>query len=124
MGRRYEEALAIWRGIGDEAEIANAHYNASFVHAVPRGGAADPSSVDPDAVGMRHIEAARDIYHEHRRRRGEANALWALGNYHYFPADPGSGVDDVREALEIFREVGDRTMEAWSRHMIGRRPAA
>jgi tetratricopeptide (TPR) repeat protein len=119
MGRRYEEALAIWEGIGDDAEIANAHYNASFIHAVPRGAAADPSSVDPESVGMRHIEAARDIYHRIGDRRGEANALWALGNYHYFHEDAGSGVVDVGSALQIFREVGDRTMEAWSLHMLG-----
>ncbi len=119
MGRRYDEALAIWEGIGDDAEIANAHYNASFIHAVPRGRVADPSSVDPEYVGMRHIEAARDIYHRIGDRRGEANALWALGNYHYFHEDSGSGVVDVGAALRIFREVGDRTMEAWSLHMLG-----
>ncbi|MEZ0239549.1 MAG: hypothetical protein ACAH65_02010, partial [Chloroflexota bacterium] len=68
---------------------------------------------------MRHIEAARDIYHRIGDRRGEANALWALGNYHYFHEDSGSGVVDVGAALQIFREVGDRTMEAWSLHMLG-----
>ena len=32
---------------------------------------------------------------------------------------PGNGVDEFREALEMFRRVGDLTMEAWSLHMLG-----
>jgi predicted ATPase len=118
MGRRYEEALALWESIGDDEEIANAHYNASFVHAVPRDAAAPEEFGDSERIGLAHIEAARDIFHRIGDKRGEANALWALGNYHYFHESPGSGVDQIREALAIFREVGDLTMEAWSLHML------
>jgi predicted ATPase/class 3 adenylate cyclase len=116
MGRRYDEALALWEQIGDVAEIANAHYNASFVHAVPQG--VDGGS-DAQQIGLRHIETARDLYHQIGDARGEANALWALGNYHYFRGDPGHGVDESRGALAIFRQVGDVTMEAWALHMLG-----
>ena len=42
-----------------------------------------------------------------------------MGNYRYFRRDPGLGIDENRQALEIFREVGDRTMEAWALHMLG-----
>ena len=119
MGRRYEEALALWESIGDEHEIANAHYNASFQHAVPRGVANPDVPEDVENVGLAHIEAALEIYHRIGDRRGEANALWALGNYHYFHESPGDGVEQFRLALELFREFGDRTMEAWSLHMLG-----
>ena len=96
MGRRYEEALALWESIGDEHEIANAHYNASFQHAVPRGVANPDVPDDVENVGLAHIEAALEIYHRIGDRRGEANALWALGNYHYFHESPGDGVEQFR----------------------------
>jgi predicted ATPase/class 3 adenylate cyclase len=119
MGRRYEEALALWESIGDEQEIANAHYNASFQHAVPRGASRPDVPADNERIGLAHVEAALAMYRQIGNRRGEANALWALGNYHYFHESPGDGVDQFQQALDIFREVGDRTMEAWSLHMLG-----
>ena len=123
MGRRYQEALDLWLAIGDDAELANAYYNASFQYAVPETtapGREDAiAAADPDRVGLGYIEQARDIYHRIGDRRGEANALWGLGNYHYFRGSPDQGVGEFRGALEIFRDVGDLTMEAWSLHMLG-----
>ena len=34
-------------------------------------------------------------------------------------ATRAAAIDEFRQALEIFREVGDRTMEAWALHMLG-----
>lgn len=50
---------------------------------------------------------------------GEANAVWGLGNYAYFRNRPGQGIAEFREALEMFRQTQDRTMEAWALHMLG-----
>ena len=66
-----------------------------------------------------YLERARDIFRRIGDRRGEGNAVWGLGNYLYFRAMPGNGVDQFRETLTIFREVGDLTMEAWGLHMLG-----
>jgi hypothetical protein len=74
---------------------------------------------DPEGIGLQYLERARDIYRRIGDRRGEANALWGLGNYHYFRGFEDHGVPEFRQALEIFREVGDLTMEAWSLHMLG-----
>ncbi|OGO56074.1 MAG: hypothetical protein A2Z32_02295 [Chloroflexi bacterium RBG_16_69_14] len=119
MGIHYEEALRLWQAIGDDAEIANAFYNASFQYNVPARAGHDVADTDAARVGLQYIEQARDIYHRIGDRRGEANTLWGLGNYHYFRGFPGHGVDDFRQALAMFREIGDRTMEAWSLHMLG-----
>ena len=54
-----------------------------------------------------------------RRRPRVANVRWGIGNKKYFSHDADSGVEDFRAALEGFRAVGDRTMEAWSLHMVG-----
>jgi predicted ATPase/class 3 adenylate cyclase len=119
MGRRYQEALDLWLGIGDEAEVANAYYNASFQYAVPQLATPGDSDPDPERIGLGFLEQARGIYHRIGDRRGEANTLWGIGNYGYFHSNPGSGVEDFRLALAMFREVGDLTMEAWSLHMVG-----
>ena len=62
---------------------------------------------------------SRDIYHELGDARGEANALWGLANYRYFQEYEDFGIDAASEALAKFRDIGDRTMEAWSLHMLG-----
>ena len=117
MSRRYREALELWLSIGDEAEIANAYYNASFEYAVPPTSSG--GNPDADGIGLGLVEEARRRYHALGDLRGEANALWALGNYHYFRNQAGNGVDEFREALAMFRRTQDLTMEAWALHMLG-----
>jgi predicted ATPase/class 3 adenylate cyclase len=117
MSSRYREALDLWLSIGDEAEIANAYYNASFTFAA--GTFLDGSDNDPDGVGLSYIEQARRRFHEIGDLHGEANALWALGNYRYFRNEGDNGVGEFREALDMFRRTEDLTMEAWALHMLG-----
>jgi hypothetical protein len=45
--------------------------------------------------------------------------LWGLGNYAYFHDTDDRGIEHFRDALDIFSGIGDRTMEAWSLHMLG-----
>jgi predicted ATPase/class 3 adenylate cyclase len=118
MAPCYTEALDRWLAIGDQVEIANAYYNVSFQYAVPDrlGGRAQ---TDTDRVGLVYLEKARDLYHKLGDKRGEANALWGMGNYRYFQEYEDLGIPAAAESLEMFREIGDRTMEAWSLHMLG-----
>jgi len=118
MGPRYDEALELWESIGDKAEIANAYYNASFQYAVPNE-LTKGTRIDVDRLGERYLRTSLELFREIGDRRGEANTLWGLGNYHYFQAYEDLGVPSFTEALDIFRSVGDRTMEAWSLHMRG-----
>jgi hypothetical protein len=119
MKEAYEEALSIWRSIGDKAELANALYNYSFSFSVSPDPAADPRLADPDGEGARALDEALALYREVGDRRGEANTLWGIGNARYFSDTEEAGTERFREALKIFREVGDVTMEAWSLHMLG-----
>ncbi len=112
MGAAYAEALEIWRGIGDKAEIANALYNDSFRFSI---------SADPDD-GDRGLEVMTDalaLYREIGDAHGEANALWGIGNNRYFQGRDDHGTSYFRKALEIFERTGDVTMRAWSLHMLG-----
>jgi predicted ATPase/class 3 adenylate cyclase len=113
----YREALEICLTLGDEAEIANAYYNASFTYTVP--GSTEAPDPDPEGVGLGYIEAARERFHRLGDLRGEANALWGLGNYYYFRNHTGNGIGEFRQALEMFRRTEDLTMEAWALHMLG-----
>jgi predicted ATPase/class 3 adenylate cyclase len=119
MKDAYAEALSIWRTVGDKAELANALYNYSFSFSVPADPTADPTTSDPDGHGARALEEALALYREVGDRRGEANALWGIGNARYFGDTEEAGTAYFRQALEIFREVADVTMEGWSLHMLG-----
>ncbi len=114
MAPAYNEALAIWEEVGDQREIVNALYNDSFQYSVT----VDPKESDPDHIGFRQMIRARDLAAEIGDERGHANALWGIGNYRYFHDDEDRGLSQFREALDIFRRIGDRTMEAWSLHML------
>ena len=118
MTPRYREALEIWQTLDDEAELANAFYNASFTYSTNVGfGPSDDA--DGDLTGLDYLERARDTFRRLGDRRGEGNALWGLGNYRYFRKFPRNGEEQFRETLTIFGEVGDLTMEAWALHMLG-----
>ncbi len=118
MTTAYEEALAIWLSIGDEREIANAYYNAAFTYSI--SAIAPGGNAGPEVIGLSYINQARERFHAVGDEVGEANALWALGNYHYFRRDPDNvGIGFFREALEIFQRHGDQTMAGWARHMLG-----
>ena len=119
MRQAYEEAVTIWREAGDKAELANALYNYSFVFSVPEDPTDTTSPVDPTGEGERTSDEALALYQELGDERGQANVLWGKGNKKYFSEQPDTGVDEFLDALQKFRKVGDRTMEAWSLHMAG-----
>jgi hypothetical protein len=114
MEPAYEEALRLWEAVGDRRQIANALYNDSFRYAV----STDPKGSDPDRRGFRQMGRARDLAAEVGDERGRANALWGIGNWLYFHDEDDRGVGQFEESLGIFRAIGDRTMEAWSLHML------
>jgi hypothetical protein len=113
----YAEAVTIWEGIGDDRELANAYYNASFSYAL------GPDNVfgtgDEDGTGRAYIREALAAFRRIGDPRGEANALWGLGTMYYFTDGEPEGEDEFRSALVLFREIGDRTMESWALHMLG-----
>jgi predicted ATPase/class 3 adenylate cyclase len=120
MRPAYEEAVALWRELGDKAELANALYNYSFVFSVPEDLSEGISTnTDPHGLGQRALDEALALYRELGDERGEANVLWGLGNKSYFANQVEAGARWFGDALEKFRRVGDRTMEAWSLHMLG-----
>jgi predicted ATPase/class 3 adenylate cyclase len=115
MGIAYAEALELWQATGDKREIANALYNDSFRYAVSETA----GERDPERLGYKQMHRARDLATEAGDERGRANALWGIGNWLYFHAAEDRGISQFDEAIVVFRRLGDRTMEAWSHHMLG-----
>ena len=97
-------------------EIANALYNDSFRYAVTGDPRAARSRTDrATSRWSRSRDLATEIGDEH----GRANALWGIGNYLYFHDADDGGIHDFEEALATSSgRIGDRTMEAWSHHML------
>jgi predicted ATPase/class 3 adenylate cyclase len=119
MRPAYAEAVEIWRALDSRAELANALYNYSFAFSVPEQPGGDVRNNDPTGEGARALEEALRLYEEIGDVRGVANVHWGMGNSQYFSDQGDGGVQHFHDALEGFREVGDRTMEAWSLHMVG-----
>ena len=119
MRTPYAEAVELWRAGGDDRELANALYNFSFCFSFATVQAARGGGTDPDRIAWAALDEALALYRKVGDEEGEANVLWGMGSYRYFGADPGAGADDFAAALTIHRRVGNRTMEAWSLHMLG-----
>jgi tetratricopeptide (TPR) repeat protein len=121
----YKEALELWRQIGDRREIANALYNRAYADAawIMGGQTGDATSA------KEMLDEALLIYRELGDIAGEANILWALGSFQFFGSQMLEAEATYREALALHQASNNRTMAAWSLHMLAlalvsqRRPA-
>jgi predicted ATPase/class 3 adenylate cyclase len=111
----YERALEIQRRIGDDAAVANALYNLSSSYIIDLDQLG--SGVDPR--GLEFVREALEIYRRLGDRHGEGRALWASMDAHIFDGRPDRAREIGHQVLPIFREVGDRFMEAWTDYMLG-----
>lgn len=111
----YERALEIQREIGDAAAVANALYNAASAYVL------DFQHVGRrvHSRGIAYLEEALDLYRGIGDRHGEGRVLWASLDVHILNGDYQSAREVGRNVLTIFREVGDRFMEAWTDYMLG-----
>jgi predicted ATPase/class 3 adenylate cyclase len=115
--RLYDDALRIWRDLGDRRETANALYNRAYADMIEvmEGGLAAADNVRD----LPRLDEALAIYRELGDVGGEANLLWALGSVHFFTANAGVAEGWYRQSLDLHRMAGNRSMEAWSLHMLG-----
>jgi predicted ATPase/class 3 adenylate cyclase len=114
--RLYDDALRLWREIGDKREIANALFNRSYADMIDiMEGRISPGDVLSSTPLM---DEALAIYRELGDPGGEGNILWGLGSFHYFTADASTAESWYHRSLALHRAAGNRTMEAWSLHML------
>jgi predicted ATPase len=121
--RWYDEALAIRRGQADPAdpatqrELANALYNRGYAYIAELMSSPDVDAL-PDPAARAMLEEALAIYRALGDRAGEADLLWGLGGYYLFSEEPGLAEPAFRQSIDLQRASGNRTMEAWSLHML------
>jgi predicted ATPase/class 3 adenylate cyclase len=110
----YSEALELWREIGDRREIANALYNRAYSDAAwIMGGRTGDASAAREL-----LQEALEIYRDLGDVEGEANILWAIGSFFFFANEMADAEATYRDALALHRAGKNRTMEAWSLHML------
>ena len=115
--RCYQVALEVWRAIGDKRELANALYNRAYSDAVLLMEGATPTDALTTAARDR-LDEALALYRELGDTAGEGHILWAIGSFHFFAEEMDKAESWFRQSLDKHREAGDRTMEAWSLHML------
>jgi len=114
--RWYDEELAVRRELGDMAGTANALYNRAYADMIFIMNRAASQELLASSRAM--LEEALELYRELHDTSGEGNVVWGLGSYSYFTADAVSAETWFRRALDLHRAAGNRTMEAWSLHML------
>jgi DNA-binding SARP family transcriptional activator/tetratricopeptide (TPR) repeat protein len=105
-----EQALAIFRSVGDRLGQANARY---LLGVVRQQSAAD----FPAATGL--LEQALVIFRSIGDRRGEANALSSMGAVRRLAGDYPEATAVLEQALDIFRGIGSLTGEANALRSLG-----
>ena len=113
----YDAALEEWRALGDRAEIANALYDRAYAEVIDvMAGRARPEAI---AIVRPMMGEALAIYEELGDQGGVGNVVWGIGSIEYFLAEAAGAERWYRRSLDLHRAAGDRTMEAWSLHMLG-----
>ncbi len=99
---RYEEALPLYRSIGDKLGEANCIQRLGNVHVA--------LSELPQARAR--YEEALPLYRSIGERVGEANCIQALGNVHGALSELPQARARYEEALPLYRSIGERVGEA------------
>ncbi len=106
----YDEALALWRQLGDERGIADALYDRFFPEYMR----------EQMENGRPFAEESLALAEKIGDRMAAANAKWALA------IDEGFRLEDhirartlLTEALETFRQEDDAFMQTWTLHVLG-----
>ena len=113
----YDEGLALARASGDPLRISNALYNLSFLFV---WGRVDKSLAERADTAEAEIEEALALARQVGDRGAIARCLWAMANTkNYLRNDFTASRASLREAIPIFRELGDFFGVAWALHGEG-----
>jgi predicted ATPase/class 3 adenylate cyclase len=107
--KHYQEALSIWREIGDKSGIAGALYDAGFQDLSPEGA----------KIARPAFEEAIALYKEVGDRHGEAKVNWGIGVFDIVAQQFETVADRLQPLIGIFRQAGDDFMVMWSLNQLG-----
>lgn len=107
--KQFEEALNLFKEIGDRAGAARAHLFIGYI----AGGLGNPEKA------VTEFSEALALYREMANRSGEGLSLTAMALWHSLNRDVERAIRMHREAIEIFRKIGDRQSEAIAINGLG-----
>lgn len=108
--RRFEEATALGRELGDRHGEAEGLYNSAF----------PPIHVGDLDAAARFVGAAGAIFEELDDEHGLGRCTWATGVWLRFSGDDPAAIDHFERAVEIFRRCDDVFHAGWALRMLGR----
>lgn len=103
--RRYDEALAMQREMGDRGEIANALYNYALARAMADGSQSAVADL---------MDEALVIFREMEDDDGIANVLWGIGNGAIQDDDLDKAEEALHEASSAYRRANNLFGESWA----------
>ena len=109
-GRAYEAMLADARSIGDHSSEAEASYSLGYIYAIDR---------DHDAARASYRESAR-VADRIGDRLGVANAIGGIALMDLLDGRYVESRDGMRQAVALFREIGDRWLYLNAQGILGR----
>jgi tetratricopeptide (TPR) repeat protein len=112
-GQHYQAAVEVARGLGDEAELANAFYNLFFAR---RPAANSDEWIDlmrDDDTSL--LDDALEIWTRLGDEEGMGRALWGLSEWYGYRGDYEQAEASATRSLEIFERIGDPFWVSWSR---------
>ncbi len=112
-GPLYGDAVVEARGLGDDAEIANAAYNHWFTRRATENVADWGRLLADDNRAL--LDEALEIWTRLGDEDGVAKALWGLGEHYAYREDHAASEDATTRALAIFERGGDHFWIAWTR---------
>ncbi len=112
-GPHYGDAVVEARGLGDDAEVANAVYNHWFTRRATENVADWGRLLADDDRAL--LDEALEIWTRIDDQGGVAKALWGLGEHYAYRDEYAAAEDATTRALAIFERGGDRFWIAWTR---------
>lgn len=107
--KQFEEALNVFKEIGDRNGAARAHLFKGYI----AGGLGDADKAAAE------LSQALALCQAMRNKSGEGLSLSALGLWHSLNRDEERAIRMHRDAIEIFRKIGDRQSEAIALNGLG-----
>jgi len=106
----YEQALALHKAAGDQAEMARTLHNLGEVSAL----------LQQTEKAYSYYRQALQAFRELGERRGEGIVCNNLGNFYRKQEKPQESIEYYLQAIHIFRDCGDRWQEGVTLRNVGR----
>ncbi len=94
----YEKAISLYKGLGDNAHLANVTTNVGNVY----------MQTGDYGLAMEHFRRALDVHEELGNRKSAANTICNIGSILYLVGDYPGAVEYLQRASSMYEDLGER----------------